>query len=673
MDLKSREDNVTVILRLLGDGTSDQYKKCVELKGRHSVHFRRSSNFKAEELEGFRKKDKIVHSPLRESENCSPSHKFRSNSTPTSSKKTTENTRTFAYDYVVSEKEGNSAVCEQLNVELGKHNCIISVGRSETLTGDDGVILTLLNKVFELGFELKIGCCALVSGKVMNFIEGMRPVASEAEAAAVLKGLDYFNVKKPKDPIVVTTFMLKTEEDTVFTQLVDVSMLNKSVQTLGKVLTNTDYSGETPVHINEKLVQILYKSLGLGAEVNVIGNITPTEPHTQGVKNVLDYLDVIHRDKHKKKTTYTNILLIQIETLNKKLQTAAKNNENYRKQLAATSEEKGGLEEENGKLNSIMNQMSFKHNKSEETQLRTEIKSLKELNMIKADEVVELQQKFNDCKTRAINAEVNLDKARAESATALSSLKRELELNEPLKFPQRTASSPKCTQTEPLNLTSTSYIEVEPTFVDQSRKVFPGDRQTMSDMQYYDLLKSAWGVTNAVQKRMMSHITELKRIYKIKELTQKGRLEALQLIHIEALDLLQATQREASSLQNKANEAEQQNESRKKETHDKIGQLQQNASSAVNDIKRKAKNKINSYKAQLGEANKQVEALQPLREKYQTLKTQFETQKSHLRSEFNVEKEQLMTDFEEQIKKLREENAKLVELSTNNHSKRLKK
>lgn len=406
MEIK-KEERVSVVLRLYGDETINQYQRCVSIINRDVIQLSETPEHQdINDIEGFVRKDKLAHSPHK----SEPGHILdhpeafsQEISSPKSKIKETpgdflkEKPQLYNFDYVYLENEPVELIVQNLNLDLKKNNCLVSVGRSEALTVKGGMIISMLKRAFDETFEVFISC-AIINTKVQPLIESNREISRFEEGLSLLYSLDYFNPRKPKESLVVTTITLEKQGEKSYLQFVDISQMGKAVENLGLVLTNSEDSTEIPA--KDKLIQVLSKTICSSGKVILLGNINPTIPYYTHSRNTLNFLDNIYKNRHKSKTLYTTLLLRQIERLQKTSNLASRNHEELGTQINQIKEEKHRVEEDKKMYQSMLIELQQKQvilrDDQEILYLNQQLNSLREVDILTKTEIYDLKRKNED-------------------------------------------------------------------------------------------------------------------------------------------------------------------------------------------------------------------------------------------------------------------------------------
>jgi hypothetical protein len=320
-------NRVSVFLRILGDNT-DQYSNCVDVKSRNNLQLIQSAEVMNFGAEGFEKRDKLAHSPTHmkstpikahspfryASQTYSSGHK-RSRSTPSSARKVREVATDYDLDFIFNSSDSLDYIFDVAKLDLQKNICIISLGRSGTLTDARGMILRAMEGMFVHGYSVKMSCMSITPQKHMHYFEnGVVAVSSFEDGVNLLQGIEYFN--RPKDPLVITSFILERDSYKKRVQFADFSSITNSTNILIDALTNSD-KGKLG---NDKTLQILSKTLCYDSRIYLIGNIYPTVPHYAQTSTTLNLLKKIVQNRTKNNTLYCQLLNKEIQKCEKRLQ-----------------------------------------------------------------------------------------------------------------------------------------------------------------------------------------------------------------------------------------------------------------------------------------------------------------------------------------------------------------
>ncbi|CAG9331035.1 unnamed protein product [Blepharisma stoltei] len=673
MDLIKKEERVSVLIRLFGDETINQYQRCVSTINRDIIQLSETPDFQDfNDIEGFIRKDKLAHSPQKgdqlqfseqlSQEPSSPQRKPKD--LPEMLQK--EKSQLISVDYVYLENEPAELIVQNLALDLKKHNCIISVGRSEALTVKGGMIIGLLKRAFDEGFQVQISC-AVIGNKVQPLIEGNKDIKRFEEGVGIFYSLDYFNPRKSKEPLVVTTIILEKQGEKSFLQFADISQFNKSVENLGLVLTNSEEFTEIPA--KDKLVQVLSKSICSAGKVVVIGNINPTIPYYSQTKNTLSFLDNIYKNRHKSKTLYTQLLLRQIERLQRNNTVVARNHEELGTQINIIKEEKSKADEDikmyQTMLLDLQQKQMMPRDEQEIVNLTQQLNSLREVDLIKKTEIYELKQKCQDLekmlqeekeKTRGFEKELEIEKYyREEKDRKYEDLSKNVNLingklheaEAMVKVQKSFIESLPSHITVPKNINrEMNDIAISP-FKDTDNKENQMNLQEQlaqvqseldsvkvelrisnekiqqlekaenpiensKDMEYYNLVKGAWSFTEAVQKELMTIIENLRTLMDVrvknaaaKEYALRLRLQKIHTNHTEFLKEYQQKIKDKEELASEHSKLEKEHI----ELQGKYDALKAEIKDEVQKFKVDAKDKLKNYKGELQNYKKENEEL----------------------------------------------------------------
>ena len=355
------EDHIQVYVRALGDDTSFQYSRCIEICSRTSLNLLEQP-LGPSIAQGFEKKDKIQNSPpVRESSPPSP---------PSPCIKSYP----FSFTRIFYESESIDSISTALQLDSSQNRCIISLGRSDTLISKHGLIVKTLLQASESKYSIEVGCLSINSDKFTSLTNGYQRVESLTEILSLLFTLDYFNPRKTRDEINVTTVILTRDLAKTYVQFADIHQLNKGSDVLAKVLTNCHFSRDGSAQAKEPLVQALAKSICFGGKIMVIGNIYPTVPFIIQTRAILYYLDNVEKNKNRNKGAYIELLLKEVRKLQK-------NNEKLNNRYEEMSSQVMLLKDQLSTQYIQINQIDI-----EKKQLENEINQAREKNIIAHDE-----------------------------------------------------------------------------------------------------------------------------------------------------------------------------------------------------------------------------------------------------------------------------------------------
>jgi len=202
-------------------------------------------------------------------------------------------------------------------------------------------------------------------------------------------------------------------------------------------------------------------------------------------------------------------------------------------------------------------------------------------------------------------------------------------------------------------------------------------KNSLKDIEYYELLKGAWSFTDSVQTELCKQISALKELnqvraknWKCREAVLLSRIQQLHSIHTQKLQNFQEKDQQVQELQNKLEDLQQLRSEEKEKYKKKKHELKEN----VHKFKELAKEKIKSGKAEANQKSKEEiqELLKKLKEvesKYQKhketknkleeemkqLDVKYSNEKVDLIKSVNKEKEDMQTKFEAEKKKIQEQ------------------
>lgn len=304
MKISTADEQIKVYCRIISDETSHQYPVCVNLADNHSVELVEMKDQSAFEV--FSKRDKIFNSPVKANkENFVEMNEF----VPT-----VEN---FKFDRIFGESDSMESIFRCIDFSLEYSHCLISINRSNLLTSKNGLIASTLNLAQEKGFSIEVGMASIILGQVQSVFKGYRKIENLFCGIKNLFELEYFNPKKVKEDIYVTTLILEKERIKTCVQFADISQLSKYTEVLGKILTNCNFFKDGHIQAKDPLVQMLTKTICFGGKIHIFGHIQPSLPFLNSNRLLLYYIDNIIQNRQKNRNAYTELLLKEVRKLQK--------------------------------------------------------------------------------------------------------------------------------------------------------------------------------------------------------------------------------------------------------------------------------------------------------------------------------------------------------------------
>ena len=303
MKISSADDMTRVYCRLIKDDASFQYPSCIKVLSKTTLELIDQSDQVS--LDMFAKKDKILNSPNMNKEN----HWIK----PESSKSIEK----YLFDRIFSEHDTLEDISSFLNLDLDYNHCIISICRSNLFASSNGLIPSILRKAIESGYSAEIGMAKINLGSSSSVVKGYKCVNEYVEGFRFLFETEYFNPRKAKDDVYVTTFILTRNEEKSFVQFADISQLSKNTDALAKILTDTEFNRDGGMQACNHLIQILSKSICFGGQIHVFGHIQKTAPYFALNRTILYFMDHIFHNRGKSRNAYSDLLLCEIKKLQK--------------------------------------------------------------------------------------------------------------------------------------------------------------------------------------------------------------------------------------------------------------------------------------------------------------------------------------------------------------------
>jgi len=305
MDQSGCAERVRVYLRIQSDATADQYPQSLHYISRQVVRFSGSAPLPPS-TNIFASRDKLAHTPPK-------GESLRSASLQPSAPVIKAEDE-YAADYVFEPDESLEYVYNYVSLEVGKLHCVVSLGRSDLLGGETGLVAAYIREALGLGGEVSIGCAAFIGEKVTNYLpEPYMSVTSLAEVQALTKASDFFQAKKPREGLFIFSVFVQRPTGNSGVQFIEATQSSKSLDLLLQVLTNSDSQGDQRLLAKNKAFDVLKKTLCYGSRVTVVGNLSTTAPLSGSTAWVLRTTSDLMENRQRSVTFYTTLLLQHIE------------------------------------------------------------------------------------------------------------------------------------------------------------------------------------------------------------------------------------------------------------------------------------------------------------------------------------------------------------------------
>ena len=305
MDQSGCTERVRVYLRIQSDATADQYPQSLHYISRQVVRFSGSVPLPPS-TNIFASRDKLAHTPPK-------GESLRSASLQPSAPVIKAEDE-YAADYVFEPDESLEYVYNYVSLEVGKLHCVVSLGRSDLLEGETGLVAAYIREALGLGGEVSIGCAAFIGEKVTNYLpEPYMSVTSLAEVQALTKASDFFQAKKPREGLFIFSVFVQRPTGNSGVQFIEATQSSKSLDLLLQVLTNSDSQGDQRLLAKNKAFDVLKKTLCYGSRVTVVGNLSTTAPLSGSTAWVLRTTSDLMENRQRSVTFYTTLLLQHIE------------------------------------------------------------------------------------------------------------------------------------------------------------------------------------------------------------------------------------------------------------------------------------------------------------------------------------------------------------------------
>jgi len=396
--METREERVKMYLRVLGDSGSDQYPICLEVVGRSCVRLTEplkpaGGRKSGVGLEVFVSRDKIAHTPQRRESS-------RSVGAPDTPLEATSESSEYTVDYIFSQSDSLEFICNYLSLELPKVYCVVSIGKSDTLTGHGGVILSYLSDLFTKVAEVSVSLVLYAGDKCTNYLqEPYVKAGSVQEVLNLAAPADFLLSKRPiKEGIVVFGVYSSASGGA---QFVESQGNSRIIELLLSVLTNSDTISDQRVISKNRLFDGLKRTLCADSRFIILGNATPTVPHYSTSLWVLRLLSLVMNNKHRCVTYYCSLLLKQVE----RLEVAnAKSKGALEERLKSVSDELGVLQRDNEKLRELLAQpVKTSPSKARVKELTQELNDVKNLLMVRDTALADMTSRVRDLETEMEN------------------------------------------------------------------------------------------------------------------------------------------------------------------------------------------------------------------------------------------------------------------------------
>lgn len=650
MKISPADEQIKVYCRVISDETSHQYPVCVNLANSCSVELFELKDQTAFEV--FSKRDKIVNSPTRVNKE-----------NPVHVNEIVPCVENFSFDRIFGESDSIESIFKCLDLNLEYNHCVISINRSNLLTLKNGLIVHTLNLACEQGFLIDIGMANITLGQVQSVYKGYKRIENLVSGIRHLFDQEYFNPKRVKEDIYVTTFVLEKERIRTCVQFVDISQLSKYTETLGKILTNCNFIKDGLMQAKDSLVQMLTKTICFGGKIHIFGHIQPSLPFLNSNRVLLYYIDNIIQNRQKNRNAYTELLLKEVRKLQKVNTDVVKQQNELSTQVMLLKEQ---LKEESqipkcSKILEAVEETNEEYNKTQDSQV------LKENNKV-STELVDMYEKVcaslkaceNRCqelKDRCIYAEKQktdyqdkvkmLDVTVSNYASQVKKLESELRLERGISNDYESLVKKQQCEKQVLESSLESLSNTIKT-----NKISHSPNQDLDQIHthYYEQISSLYQAFIAYDLAKSSHLEDIE--FKYNNLVQKYNTRQSELMKA-GKDLIDSyehlLEEQDSALKSKIVKIQEENEEKSKKIQNLSEKIQN-----FNELTQKCEelNNIlaNTKKSCSDEYNKK------LQENSHQLKLRLKAKLNSIKGEYVKELEEL-TD---QIKTLESEKQKLV-------------
>ena len=395
MEAKGYEERVKVYLRVLGDSTLSQYPQTVHIVSKQTLRFvdYQPTAKLIQYPEGFLSREKLAHTPTK-------TEGVKLSETAGEIPPTMKLEKEFTFDHIFEPSESLEFLRHFLSLEPGKLHCLVSLGKSDTVSSPEGLAVNYLRDVFGIGGEVSIGCAAFSGEKVTNFLSEPYEQVSSLEEVLRNPGLcDFFQGKKPKDSILVLSVFHTHQGVTGGVQFVEAVGPSRTLSLLCQAVTNSDAVTDLRTITKLRLFEVLRRTLCSGSQIFIVGNVCPVEPYNDWTAWVLRETEGVMSTRQRCVTFSVHLLLKNVERLEAQVQRSAKIAEDrevrYTEEKAKLIEEcetlKASLKQAIIKEGSLQSDFTIRLKRSEQ-----ELNDLKDLMMLRETELLETKGRIRD-------------------------------------------------------------------------------------------------------------------------------------------------------------------------------------------------------------------------------------------------------------------------------------
>lgn len=341
-------------------------------------------------LEVFTSRDKLAHTPQRR-ESCG------STILPDKAMETGGESTDYTVDYIFSPSDSLEFLCNYLSLELNRPYCVVSIGKSETLSGEGGLILTYLTELFTKVSDISISLSLYSSDKVSNYLPDTTVKArSLQEVLTLTSSADYFRSRRPiKDGIMVFSVYSSLNAGV---QFIESQVNSRTIELLLMTVTNSESTSDYRIINKTRLFDSLKRIFCANSRFILLGNTTPTEPHYSTTDWILRLLSYAMNNRHRCYTYYLSLLTKHIELLEMKVQKKGE------EQVSGMNLELTEVKRVNEELRKRVAQMGRGvDEEAKAREMQTEINDLKNLLMLRNTEISDLKSRIRDLETELEN------------------------------------------------------------------------------------------------------------------------------------------------------------------------------------------------------------------------------------------------------------------------------
>lgn len=301
----------------------------------------------------------------------------------------------YRADYVFGTDESVEYIFNYLELALDKLYCVVSLGKSDLLRGQNGLITRYIRQIVALQGEITIGCMGFDGNSVTNYLsEAYISVKTWEEVVFATQAADLFHLKTPKNTLMVFSAFAKVPNTSCGVQFIEAFQDSPLLNLLFHTVTNANSPVEGKGLQRNKLWEVLNRTICGKSCISVVGNVSSEEW-------VLQCTAEIVRNRHRSETYFTSLLrrhIKRLEIQSERTRKALIDRDNRRK------EEVEALKRDNELLeqNLATRQMLKNEDKSLILRLEQDLNRVKNLHLLR-------ETAFQECKERIKELESDLD------------------------------------------------------------------------------------------------------------------------------------------------------------------------------------------------------------------------------------------------------------------------